>query len=298
MGKSGSTSIFKSKAVILASGGFESSVELREKFMGPAWRLAKGRGSRYNTGDPLLAALEIGAQKYGDSDFSGSSVVDSRVTDYSERPGGKEFSMRHFWNYGILVNKAGRRFVDEGEDFSDLTYGLVGKSILLQPGNLAFQIFDQKTHNLVAQRYSNGIPIVGNTIREVATKAGIDPLALTEEIQAYNDSVNERIEFNPEAKDGKSTMGINPKKSNWAVKVNQPPFVVYPVSCGISFTFLGLRVDGNARALDESENPIEGVYAAGEITGGFFYYNHPVGAGLCRGAVFGRIAGIEAAKFV
>ena len=186
------------------------------------------------------------------------------------------------------------RFVDEGEAEASHTYAKMGRRILAQPKQLAFQLFDAKTVGMLEARYTTGHPLVAESIEELAAKAGlpVDPLLRT--VADFNRSIRE-LPFNPAALDGKGTQGIRPPKSNWAQPIDRPPFVAYPVTCGITFTYGGVKIDTDARVLDQNEEPVAGLFATGELTGGFFFGNYPGGAGLMRGAVFGRIGGRGAA---
>jgi tricarballylate dehydrogenase len=283
----------ESTAVVLASGGFEASVEMRTRYLGLNWEKVKVRGTRHNTGETLQMALDLGAKPAGDFQGSHATPVDAdapavgqiHLTDKTNRLS---------YPYSIMVNTLGKRFIDEGEDLGQYTYAQVGHAILAQPGAVAYQIFDKKTVQLLEERYSTGTPVVAETIEELARKLAIPPDVLKQTVEEFNRAIQPG-EFNPAAKDGKSTAGLRPPKSNWALRIDTPPYTVYPVTCGITFTYGGIAIDSNARVLDTSDKPISGLYATGEITGGFFYYNYPGGAGLMRGAVFGRRAGIHAA---
>ncbi len=282
------------RAVILACGGFEANPELRARYLGGGWDRAKVRGTKYNTGEGLLAALEIGAKPAGHwrgchatpIDATAPAVGDLRLTDLTNRLS---------YLYGIMVNRQGKRFVDEGEDLGQYTYAKTGEAILNQPGSLAYQIFDQKMVGLLEKRYETGTPLVANTVEELAGKLGLEPAALAHTVGEFNRAVQDG-DFNAAACDGKGTRGIEPPKSNWAQRLDSPPYVAYPVTGGITFTFGGLEIDPQARVINTEDNPILGLYATGEITGKFFYHNYPGGAGLMRGAVFGRIAGENAAR--
>ena len=158
-------------------------------------------------------------------------------------------------------------------------------------------MFDSKVEHLLRDEYR--IPQVSmaraNTVEDLADALGIDRTGLTATVREFNAAVRGG-EFDPTALDGKGTDGIDPPKSNWAQPISEPPFLGYAVTCGITFTFGGLSVDARARVMDTSDRPIAGLYAAGEIVGGLFHDNYPGGAGLMAGAVFGRIAGQEAAR--
>ena len=138
--------------------------------------------------------------------------------------------------------------------------------------------------------------VKADTLEELAGKLeGVDGAAFLEEIRRYNAAVRQDIPFNPNVKDGRRTEGLEINKSNWANTIDQGPFEAYQVGCGITFTFGGLRIDTEARVLDADQNPIQGLYAAGELVGGLFYFNYPGGSGLINGAVFGKLAGATAA---
>lgn len=284
----------RSDAVVLASGGFEANAEMRARYLGRGWDQVKVRGTRYNTGETLRMALDIGAKPVGHwqgchatpIDGSAPAVGDLRLTDRTNRLS---------YPYSIMVNALGRRFVDEGEDVGGLTYAKTGQAILDQPGAIAYQIFDKKTVHLLEERYSTGIPITANRIEDLARELSIPSNELVQTVERYNAAVSAGT-FDPSSKDGKGTAGIEPPKSNWALTIDTPPYTVYPVACGITFTYGGVQIDKESQVIDTEDNPIPGLFATGEITGDFFYHNYPGGSGLMRGAVFGRIAGRNAAS--
>jgi tricarballylate dehydrogenase len=173
----------------------------------------------------------------------------------------------------------------------------MGAAILRQPGGIAYQIFDQQTVERLEARYGSGsTPATADTVEVLGEKLGLNPQALARTVEAYNDAVQDGP-FNPAKKDGKHTLGIDPAKTNWALRLDKPPFVAYGVRCGITFTYGGVMVNESGEVLRRDGAPIPGLYAAGEITGGIFYHNYPSGSGLMLGAVFGRIAGTTAAAF-
>ena len=199
---------------------------------------------------------------------------------------------------GIVVNAEGRRFLDEGADYRNYTYAKYGAEILHQPGGVAFQLFDAKTEPLLRQDEYTAPGVSrheAGSIVELAAQMGVAPGALEQTVARFNSAVQPG-DFDPSVKDGKRTEGIDPPKSNWALPLDVPPYYGFAVTCGITFTFGGLRVDGEARVLDRNQNPIPGLYAAGELVGGLFYTNYPGGSGLTSGAVFGRRAGRAAAR--
>ena len=284
------------KSVVLACGGFEANSEMRTRYLGPGWELAKVRGTQYNTGDGINMALKIGAQSHGH--WSGCHAV---AWDLNAPPHGDrnvtDLFQKHSYPFGLIVNVEGERFVDEGADLRNYTYAKYGREILKQPQRVAFQLFDQKTKHLLRDEYF--IPQItmaeANTIKELAEGLDVNPTKLEKTIHQYNDAVQDG-DFNPTALDGKHTEGIHPPKSNWAQKLDSPPYLGYAVTCGITFTFGGLKIDTNTQVQDNSDMPIPGLFAAGELTGGIFYNNYPGGSGLMSGAVFGKIAGENAAK--
>ncbi len=285
-------------SVVLACGGFEANAEMRTRYLGAGWELAKVRGTRFNTGDGIRMALDIGAQPYGH--WSGCHAVawDLNAPPYGNRAIG-DLYQKHSYPLGIIVNVDGERFVDEGADFRNYTYAKYGREIIAQPRRAAFQIFDTRTIPLLRDEYriAQATKAEADDIGTLAEQLGIDRDGLVRTVEAYNTSVRDG-EFDPSRLDGKRTDGIAPPKSNWAQRIDTPPFVGFAVTCGITFTFGGLRIDGHARVLDTEDHPIAGLYAAGELVGGLFYFNYAGGSGLMAGAVFGRIAGVSAARYL
>ena len=293
------------KALVLASGGFQANPEMRTAYLGPSWSLVKVRGSRFNTGEMTRAALSIGAQSYGEwagchatpIDADAPTYGDLRLTDKTNRLS---------YPFSVMVNLDGERFVDEGEDFNLYTYARMGRDILQQRSATIFQVFDQQTVSLLETRYNTGTPIIADSLTELADQieeryAALDFRrdAFLATLEAYNAAVQDKMDesFNPDIKDGKRTRGLRPEKTNWATRLDQPPFYAYPVSLGITFTFGGIRINTDAAVIDHLDRPIPGLFATGEMTGGFFYLNYPGGSGLMRGAVFGRLAGTHAARY-
>ena len=284
-------------AVVLACGGFESNAAWRAQYLGPGWELAKVRGTRFNTGDGIRMALEAGAASRGN--WSGCHAVawDMHAPDFGDLDVGDSFQ-KHSYPLGVMVNAEGRRFVDEGADFRNYTYAKYGGEILRQPGQFAWQIFDAKVAPLLRDEYRiRRMTRVTATSLEALTRKldGVDARQALTTLQQFNNAVDSEKPFQPAEKDGRATQGIDPPKSNWANRLDTPPFEAYGVTCGITFTFGGLHVDTSARVIGEDGLPIPGLYAAGELVGGLFYFNYPGGTGLTSGAVFGRAAGWNAA---
>jgi tricarballylate dehydrogenase len=288
----------RAKSTVLAAGGFQANAEWRTRYLGPGWDLAKVRGTRFNTGDGIRMALDIGAMSYGN--WSGCHAVgwDRNAPEFGDLAVGDNFQ-KHSYPLGIMVNAKGERFVDEGADFRNYTYAKYGHVILAQPGQFAWQIFDAKVLAMLRDEYRirQVTKARADTLEELVTRLdGVDPAKCLETIAAYNAAVKTGIAFNPAIKDGRGTVGLAVPKSNWANLIDTPPYEAYAVTCGITFTFGGLRIDGTGNVLDAGEKPIAGLYAAGELVGGLFYFNYPGGTGLMAGAVFGRLAGTSAGK--
>jgi len=292
--------------VVLACGGFEASPRLRRQYLGENWDLVKVRGTPYNTGSMLEEAIRIGAQAVGHWGGCHAALLASeapavgditQIEAQSTKGSLTSPMSRYSYPYGIMVNLDGERFVDEGEDEVFLTYATMGRKVLAQRDATAFQLFDQRTVHLLEQRYASSEPVVAETIEDLAEKLALPVARFVKTIEEYNSGTQATEGFDAFSKDGVATTGVLPPKSNWALPLDSPPFLAYRVTCGITFTYGGLRIDTEARVQDESNRPIEGLYATGEITGGFFYDNYPGGSGLMRGAVYGRTAGREAAKW-
>jgi len=294
----GKTREVKAKAVVLAAGGFQANAEMRARYLGPGWELAKVRGTRFNTGDAIRMALDVGAAPVGN--WSGCHAVawERNAPEFGDLAVGDQFQ-KHSYPWGIYINAEGRRFVDEGADFRNYTYAKYGRVILHQPGQFAWQIFDAKVKGQLRDEYriKQVTKVTANTLEELVKKLDdVNADAALKEIKAYNAAVRTDIPFNPNVKDGRCTTGLAVNKSNWANTLDTPPFEAYAVTCGITFTFGGLRINTAAQVMSTDGDPIAGLYAAGELVGGIFYFNYPGGTGLINGSVFGRIAGAKAAK--
>jgi len=295
--KDGKTVEVRAKSVVLAGGGFQANPEWRARYLGPGWELAKVRGTRFNTGDVIKMALDIGASPVGN--WSGCHAVawERNAPEFGDLAIGDQFQ-KHSYPWGVYVNAQGRRFVDEGADFRNYTYAKYGRVILNQPGQFAWQVFDAKVKGQLRDEYKirQVTKVTANTLEELVKKLDdVDAVAALEELQAYNRAVKTDIPFNPNVKDGRRTEGLAIPKSNWANTLDTPPFEAYAVTCGITFTFGGLRINTDAQVMSTDGEPIPGLYAAGELVGGIFYFNYPGGTGLTNGSVFGRIAGGNAA---
>ena len=287
--------IVDARGVVLACGGFEASRELRVRHLGARWADVKVRGTRFNEGDGIAMALAIGARPWGHWQGCHAVAWDANAPDTGDLRVTNGFN-KHSYPFGITVNRRGERFLDEGADFRNFTYARYGAALLEQPGGLAYQIFDASARPLLRDEY--WLPEASKAhapdLVTLARGLGIDPDGLERTVRDFNAAIVERP-FDPAVLDGRATRGIVPPKSNWSCAIETPPFFGTPATCGITFTFGGLRVDTRARVLRAEREPIPGLYAAGELVGGLFWHNYPGGAGLSAGSVFGRVAGRSAA---
>ena len=254
------------------------------------------RGTRLNTGDVIRMALDIGAAATGN--WSGCHAVawERNAPEFGDLAVGDQFQ-KHSYPWGVYLNAEGKRFVDEGADFRNYTYAKYGRVILAQPGQFAWQIFDAKVKAQLRDEYriKQVTKVTAGSLEELVGKLDdVDKDQALKELRAYNAAVREDIPFNPNIKDGRCTSGLAIDKSNWANTLDTPPFEAYAVTCGITFTFGGLKINSRAEVISSDGVPIGGLYAAGELVGGIFYFNYPGGTGLTNGAVFGRIAGASA----
>jgi len=294
----GRTVEVKSKNVILAAGGFQANAEWRTRYLGPGWDLAKVRGTRFNTGDGIQMALDAGAMPTGN--WSGCHAVgwDRNAPEFGDLSVGDNFQ-KHSYPFGIMLNADGERFVDEGADFRNYTYAKYGRVILMQPSQFAWQIFDQKVLPLLRDEYriKRVTKVRADSLEALLQKLDdVNATRALQTIEAYNAAVRQEVPFDPNIKDGRGTQGLAIPKSNWANTIDAPPFEAYAVTCGITFTFGGVKIDKDARVIDSDGAAIPGLYAAGEMVGGLFYFNYPGGTGLMAGSVFGKIAGDSAGR--
>ena len=294
----GRSSEVAAKCVVLAAGGFQANAEWRTRYMGPGWELAKVRGTRFNTGDAIRMALDIGAQPTGN--WSGGHAVawDRNAPEFGDLAVGDNFQ-KHNYPFSVMINANGERFVDEGADFRNYTYAKYGRVILMQEKQFCWQLFDGKVLHLLRDEYhiKRITKVRADTLEELVGRLeDVNPVKALATLREYNAAIKRDVVFNPNIKDGRGTTGLAIPKSNWAIAFDTPPFEAYAVTCGLTFTFGGLKIDGSARVIDTDAQPIPGLYAAGELVGGLFYFNYPGGSGLMNGAVFGRIAGTSAGQ--
>src|SRR5579862_3014056 len=290
----------RAKAVVLACGGFEANAEMRARYLGPGWDLAKVRGSRFNTGQGLRMALAIGAAPAGHWSGAHACAWDLNAPPVGDLDVGDRFQ-KHGYPFGIVVNALGKRFIDEGLDFHSYTYAKYGREVMNQPGLFAWQVFDQKTLHLLRDEYriARCTKEKADTWEELVAKMeGVDPKGFLDTIREFNAAPRPDATFNPNIHDGLRTNGLAIDKSNWAQKLDQPPYEAYGVTAGVTFTFGGLKTSNDCEVQDSAGAAIPGLFAAGEIIGGLYFHNYASGTGLMAGGVFGRIAGRTAADYV
>jgi tricarballylate dehydrogenase len=289
------------RAIIVCSGGFQANAEMRARYLGPNADLMKVRGSRHNTGEVLSALLALGAKAAGHWQGAHMSPIDGKAPDVETpvRSDGRGNTMnRYDYQFGITVNALGQRFFDEGEAKHAYTYAKTGRAVLQQPGGVGYQIYDQTGIDLF--RHGRDYPatmVEAPSIAELARKIGVEPEPLVRTIEEFNKACRSDIAFMPGELDGKGTIGISPKKSNWAEPLVRGPFRAYPITAGVTFTFGGIKVDTQARVINTTDEPIRGLYASGDVMG-LFFHNYPSCTGQTRNAVFSYLAGRNAASLI
>jgi len=289
-------------AVVLACGGFEADAGKRVEHLGPAWEHAKVRGTPHNTGIGLELAYALGAVAHGVYENCHATPMDLHMPDYGnlDLPHMERKNYRKICYFlGVMLNARGERFVDEGRDFRNYTYAQFGRAVLDQPGHFAWQLFDAKVFDLLygEYRFHDASFVESDTLDGlVAQLAGVDQDRAMRTIIEFNDAVDDTVAFDPAVRDGKRAVGLEPPRSNWAQRLDTPPYRAYPVTGGITFTYGGLKVDDRGAVLRADGSAIPGLHACGELVGGVFYGGYPGGSGLTSGAVFGRRAGLGAAS--
>lgn len=284
-----------SRSVVLGCGGFEANVQMRTQHIGPLVGAAKVRGTPHNQGDGLRMAMAIGAMPWGQWSGCHATPISADWGEFAPREL-TDRSNRLSYLYGIMINRKGKRFLDEGEDTALFTYAKFGRAILAEPGAKAYQLFDAKVIHLLEPRYRTSEPIKADTLEELIAQLDIDDKAQAlKTVLEYNKGARDESGFDPTKRDGLSSRGLNPEKTNWALKLDKPPYYAYSATGGITFTFGGLRVNEKTQVIGTDWRPIKGLFCCGEMIGGLFYDNYPAGTGLVSGATFGRIAGRSAA---
>jgi tricarballylate dehydrogenase len=243
-------------------------------------------------------ALALGARPAGHWQGAHMTPIDAQAPalETKLRADGRGNTMnRYDYTYGITVNALGLRFYDEGENKHAYTYAKTGRAVLGQPGGIAFQLYDRT--GIALFRHGSDFPatmVEAGSIAELAPKIGIEPAVLCDTVARYNAACARDVALDPSRLDGKTTRDLAPPKSNWAEPLEHPPFRAYPVTAGITFTFGGLQLDGQARVLNLAGDPIAGLFASGDIVG-LFFHNYPSCTGQTRNVVFSLLAGRGAA---
>ena len=278
-------------AFVAASGGYESNYEWLGREWGEAASQFIIRGTSSNDGAILKMLLERGGQPRGNPRGFHSTAVDARSPRYDGGIATRVDSIPH----GIAVNRDAKRFYDEGEMIWPKRYAVWGRLIAEQPGQIGYSLYDAKAYgNFVPPCYP---PIQAPTIEALAGELGLDPKALGATVNEYNAHTTSGT-FDMGKLDGLATQGLALPKSNWARPIDTPPYYAYAVRPGITFTYLGVKVDTQARVIDTRDQPLPGIFGAGEVmAGNLLTEGYLAGFGMTIGTVFGRIAGAEAAKY-
>ncbi|MCP9483435.1 FAD-dependent tricarballylate dehydrogenase TcuA [Shimia sp. CNT1-13L.2] len=281
----------KPKAIVVASGGFQADTDWLTRGWGPAAKNFLIRGTPYNRGVVLADLLEQGVNQVGDADQCHAVAIDGRAPKFD----GGIVTRLDCVPFSIVVNKDAERFYDEGEDVWPKRYAIWGRLIAAQPEQVGHVVIDSKSINLFMP--SVFPPLKADTLEVLAEMMGIDGTKLKATVNEFNKACGDTSAFHPTELDGVATKGVMPAKTNWARPINDPPFYGYSLRTGVTFTYLGLKVDENAQCSTQ-EGPIKNLWAAGEtMAGSILGQGYLAGYGMTIGTVFGRIAGREAATY-
>lgn len=281
----------QARSYVLASGGFQADLDWLARAWGPAARNFLIRGTPYNRGTVLRDMLDQGADQVGDPTQCHAVAIDGRAPKYD----GGIVTRLDCVPFSIVVNKDADRFYDEGEDVWPKRYAIWGRLVANQPDQVGYALIDAKSMGLFMP--SVFPPVKADTIEDLATLMGLDPHALRRTVDTFNAACRPGP-FHPTELDGLRTQGLNVPKTNWARPLDTPPFYGYQLRPGVTFTYLGLKVDARAR-VQTPQGPIRNLWAAGEImAGSILGQGYLAGFGMTIGTVFGRIAGHEAASHV
>jgi len=279
----------RGKALVAAAGGFESNIEWLKQYWGEAADNFLIRGTPYNRGDVLRMLLDKGVAPVGDPTQCHAVAIDARAPKFD---GGIATRLDSVV-FGIMVNRDAQRFYDEGEDTWPKRYAIWGRLIAQQPGQIAYSIIDSRSIRMFMPSIFPAVE--AGTIRELAGKLSLDPDALEKTVNEFNAAVRPGT-FDHTLLDDCRTQGLAIDKTHWARTIDQPPYYAYPLRPGITFTYLGVRVNEESRMLLKDGKPAGNMFAAGEImAGNVLGQGYLAGIGMTIGAVFGRIAGQGAA---
>jgi tricarballylate dehydrogenase len=284
---------------IVCSGGFQANREMRARYLGGHADIMKVRGSRHNTGEVLRMLIDMGARAGGHWQGAHATPIDGKAPDFEvpvRGDGMGSWTNRYYYMYGITVNSLGQRFFDEGESRQSYTYAKTGAAVLAQPGGVAYQIYDRKGAAVMKPHAESHLETKyeADRLEDLAGLTGISRDAFLHTVAEFNAACDAAVEFDPTVMDGKATKGIAPAKSNWAIRIDEPPFYAYPITGGITFTFGGLAVNSHAQVIGIQGEPIAGLYAVGDVAG-IFFHNYPSCTGQTRNAVFALKAAKHAA---
>jgi tricarballylate dehydrogenase len=280
---------FHGRSAVFASGGFESNIEWLKEAWGEAADNFLIRGTPYNKGKVLKLLLDNGVESIGDAKQCHAVAIDGRAPKFD----GGIVTRLDCLPLGIVVNQSARRFYDEGEDLWPKRYAIWGRLVAQQPGQIAWSIIDSK---MTGKFMPSVFPAIrADTIGELAATLGLSADALETTVREFNDSVVPG-HFDHHKLDDCKTCGLTPAKSHWAQKIDTPPYLAYPLRPGITFTYLGVKVDTASRVLMKDSKPARNMFAAGEImAGNILGKGYLAGFGMTIGTVFGRIAGRQGA---
>ena len=288
----GRTQSIKARAVVVAAGGFQANIDWLREYWGEAADNFIIRGTPYDKGRLLRVLLDAGAQSVGDPRQCHAVAIDARAPKFD----GGIVTRLDCVSFGIVVNRHAQRFYDEGEDFWPKRYAIWGRLVAQQPDQIAYSIIDAKSIDLFMP--SVFPPIEANTIEDLAEQLELDPPALATTVNRFNSAVRPG-KFNPDELDDCVTEGLEPAKTHWARPLDTPPYYGYPLRPGITFTYLGVKVNQRAQVIFSEDNPSPNIFAAGEImAGNILGQGYMAGFGMTIGTVFGRIAGKEAVRYV
>ncbi len=280
----------RAKAVVVSSGGFQANIEWLREYWGDAVDNFRIRGTPYATGRVLRNLLGQGVASVGDPTQCHAVAIDARAPKFD----GGIVTRLDCVPFSIVVNQSAGRFYDEGQDVWPKRYAIWGRLVAQQPGQIAYSIIDSRSERLFMPSVFPAIK--ANTIGELASMLGLDPAALEATVRTFNAACQPGL-FDAGRLDGVHTNGLDPPKTNWARPIAEPPFIGYPLRPGITFTYLGVRVDENARVIMNDGKPAGNLFASGEImAGSILGRGYLAGFGMSIGTVFGRIAGREAAR--
>lgn len=281
----------RARSVVVASGGFQANLDWLKEYWGEPADNFIIRGTPYNKGRLLRLLLDKGAAPIGDPRQCHCVAIDARAPKFD----GGIVTRLDCVAFGIVVNNQAKRFYDEGEDFWPKRYAIWGRLVAKQPGQIAYTIIDSKSIDMFMP--SVFPPIEAGSIREMAAKLELNPDTLEHTVVEFNRSTHPGS-FNPAKMDDCFTDGLEPPKSHWARPLDTPPFYGYPLRPGITFTYLGVKVDKQARIIMQNQQPSRNMFAAGEImSGNILGKGYMAGLGMTIGTVFGRIAGEEAGRY-